>query len=76
VNQLASVLCTISCHYFYTFTPNEKVCVALAPIDEWINSERAMLTVCVRELMSDEDKKKDKQVLRDSAASMKVRSWI
>jgi hypothetical protein len=49
VNQLASVLCTKPCHYFYTFTPNEKECVALAPIDEWINSEKAMLTICARE---------------------------
>jgi hypothetical protein len=76
VNQLASVLCTKPCHYFYTFTPNEKECVAHAPIDEWINGEKAMLTICARELMSDKDEKKYKQALRDSAASVKLRSWI
>jgi hypothetical protein len=76
LNQLASVLCTKPYHYFYTFTPNEKECVALAPIDEWINSEEAMLIICARELMSDEDEKKYKQALRDSAASVKLRSWI
>jgi hypothetical protein len=76
VNQLASVLCTKPCHYLYTFTLNEKECVALAPIEAWINSEETMLTICARELMSDKDEKKYKQALRDSAASVKLRSWI
>ena len=57
VNQLASVLCTKPCHYFYTFTPNEKECVALAPITEWINSEKAMLSVRDGGSMSTVDEK-------------------
>jgi hypothetical protein len=34
-----------------------------------------MLIVCADELMSAEDERKDKQALRASAASIKVRSW-
>jgi hypothetical protein len=64
---------TDPCHHFYIFTPNVKECAALAQIEEWINSDKAMSIVCAGELMSTGDEKKYKQALHDSATSIELR---
>lgn len=76
VNQLASVLRRKPCHFFYTFTPNEKECIGLRLIEEWTKSQEALKSLSGDTIMSLKDEFKYVQALRHSSASMKLRSWL